>query len=420
MKIDNFKSKKGENKKRVSATITWEDCDRPIQEIYFETDEEFAQDISCNPHAFLVACIMPALRFGEKRISIDAQICPELQDGLTTAMGLIRHWFDWYKPEANMVRIEAKRQKHMPLPSKTKRAAFLFSGGIDSLATLRANRLHYSPEHPGFIRDGLLIYGLEVREPENFEPVLKSVSILAQDTGVTLIPVYTNITDLGPENFRVFWDDFWAHEFMGATFAAVAHTFSNRFESLSINSCHDIPNLIPYGSHPLLNPNYSSSDLKIRHEGIALSRFAKTKLLSDWDLALNHLRVCNRSKFYETGRLNCGKCEKCVRTMLALLALGVLEKTGAFPEHDVTQELLNRAVRLAPNTVPLYGELISPLKEIDRHDLVRAIEKKITLFHQMQKKENSKWRKRIIVPIKELDKTYLNNTIKRLKTLVCN
>ena len=416
MKIENLRSEKKEKRTRVSAQVKWEDCERPIQEIYFETVDEFSNDISCNPHAFLVACTMPAMRFGERRIFIDAEICPELQDGLVTAMGLIRNWFDWYPPESKTVRIEAKQQKHV-LPSfKSPRAGFLFSGGIDSLATLHANHHHYVAEHPGFIKDGLLIYGLEVRELINFDQVLKSVSILAKDAGVELIPVYTNIKDLGPEDGRVFWEDFWIHEFMGATFAATAHSFSNRLSALAINSCHDIPNLMPYASHPLLNPNYSSSDLRIRHEGIHLSRYEKTKLISDWDMALQHLRVCNRTEFYTNETLNCGVCEKCVRTMLALAGANALDKTTAFPNNHLTRELVDEAVQLRTNTLPLYGELLGPLAQAGRHDLVRAVEHKIAEFYEQQKKE--KFRESFVQPIVELDRKYLKGNLRKLKHAV--
>jgi hypothetical protein len=376
-------------------------------DVYFGTTLEFADALSCNPHAFLVACTMPAMRFGERRIFIDAEICPELQDGLVTAMGLICNWFDWYKPES-LVRIEAKQQKHIASSSKIPRAGFLFSGGIDSLATLRANRIHYFSKHPGFIRDGLLIYGLEVTQPKNFEYVLKSMSLLAQDAGVTLIPVYTNIRDLGPENSKIFWHDFWVHEFMGATFSAVAHAFSGRLSALSINSCHDIPNLMPYSSHPLLNPLYSSSDLRIRHEGIHLSRFDKTRLVSDWDLALQHLRVCNRTEYYTDKTLNCGFCEKCVRTMLALVASDALKKTTAFPVNNVTQELVNEAVHLKANTLPLYGELLAPLAEAGRHDLVDAIQQKLKDYH------GKDFRGRL----KSIDKQYMGSSLAKLKKLV--
>jgi hypothetical protein len=333
-------------------------------------------------------------------------------------MGLIANWYDWYGTEQNVVSIEAKKQSHVLPPNHTQRAGFLFSGGIDSLSTLRANRLNYCLKHPGYIKDGLLVYGLEVREPENFEYVLTSVSALAMDADVSLIPVYTNIRGLGPDNNRVFWEDFWIHEFMGATFAAIAHLFSKRITALSINSCHDIPNLMPYGSHPLLNPNYSSSDMRIRHEGIHLSRFEKTKIISDWDLALQHLRVCNDTNYYHPGMLNCGKCEKCIRTMLALLACGVLEKTGAFPIKNVSDELVNEAVHLGANTIPLYDELLAPLAKKGRNDLVRAIEHKMDEFYQQQK--NEMWRKRTLEPIAEFDRRHLKGNLKKLKQFVAS
>jgi hypothetical protein len=251
---------------------------------------------------------------------------------------------------------------------------------------------------------------------EKFEPVLDMLSTLGQGADVTLVPVYTNIIVLGSEKNAAFWGDFWIHEYMGATFASIAHLFSNRLGVLSINSCHDIPNLMPYGSHPLLNPMYSSSDLRIRHEGIHLSRFEKVKLISEWDLALQHLRVCNDSKYYRTGMLNCANCEKCVRTMLALLACGVLEKTGAFPINNVNRELVSHAVHLGANTLPLYIELLEPLEKAGRTDLVHAIEEKISEFYRLQKKE--KWRGRTIEPIKEFDRKYLNGRLKKLKNSI--
>jgi hypothetical protein len=413
MKITDLKYHKNGNRVRSSASIIWEDCGRTTQELYFETIEEFAEDISCDPHSFLVACTMPAMRFGERRILIDSEICPELMDGLNTAMGLVCNWFDWYNQKTNLVRIEAKSNKYVGANARPSRAGFLFSGGIDSLATLRSNRIHYSSGHPGFIKDGILIYGLEVIKPQSFEHVLNSVSFLAKDAGVTLIPVYTNIRELGPGDDQQFWGDFWIHEFMGATFSAVAHALSRRLSILSINSCHDIPNLIPYGSHPLLNPNYSSGDLKIRHEGIHLSRFEKTKLISDWDLALQRLRVCNRSEYYTNEVLNCGECEKCVRTMLALVATGALKQTTAFPIRTVTSELVDQAVKIASNTFPLYKELILPLNKSGRHDLARAVQLKIDEFHQNHNRE--KWKKRTITPIVEFDKKYFNGSLKRIK-----
>jgi hypothetical protein len=406
LKIEKLRLESKEGRARAAAKVVWEDCDRPTQELFFETDIEFADGFSCNPHAFLVGCILPAMRYGEKRIFVDAEICPELRDGLMTVMSWMRHWY--YGEEKALVQIETKKRSSPPIPRRQERAGVFFSGGIDSLATLRANRLNYPLEHPGSIKDGLVVYGLEVFEEEKFDHVLNSMSEIARDAAITLIPVYTNIRNVGPEDEGTFWS-FWAYEFMGAAFGAIAHTFSKRLNRVMISSCHDIPNVMPYGSHPMINPNYSSTDLSIKHFGITLSRFEKTRLISDWDVALRHLRVCNESLKYRPGALNCGECEKCLRTKVALLALGVLERTSAFADNEISPERVQKTVRLSKATVGLYKELLAPLSENGYQDLVRVIKRRITDY---------KWRQRTIQPIRKFDHKYLNDSLVGLKRLV--
>ena len=70
MIIDTFKTEKFEERIKVSAKIKWEECNRPTQEVFFETNIEFASDFSCNPHAFLIGCVLPAMRLGEKLLMI--------------------------------------------------------------------------------------------------------------------------------------------------------------------------------------------------------------------------------------------------------------------------------------------------------------------------------------------------------------
>ena len=88
MKIENLRSEYVSGRPRVSATVVWEDNERPSSDVYFETSEEFCEGLTCNPNAFILGSIMPALRHGEKRIRIDADICPELREGLTNGSRL--------------------------------------------------------------------------------------------------------------------------------------------------------------------------------------------------------------------------------------------------------------------------------------------------------------------------------------------
>lgn len=406
MRIDRLEERKEGNRKRVSAQVVYEDSDRPTQELYFETDDEFADGLTCNPHAFLLASIVPALRHGERRVSLEGELCPDLRDGLTVAMGWLMHWF--YAADRPPVQIEAKTQRVIPALWRKERAGQFFSGGIDSLATLRANRLNYPPEHPGSIKDGLLVYGLEVGKEEDqydvFAQVYGSLRDTAARAGLTLIPAYTNVyrlqRDLDPD-----WH-FWAYQFQGTALAAVAHAFTRRLDTVSIASSLDIEHQMPYGTHPLLDPSYSSRDMRIRHENVTMSRFDKVALIAEWDVALQNMRVCNRTYDYRPETFNCGQCEKCVRTMLELLALGKLGETNAFPVHDVSPELLLSRAGINDHHLEMdYTVLLEPLARIGRHDLVQALQHKRAMKYGRRAK------------LGRFGRTYLGGRLSRIKQL---
>jgi hypothetical protein len=367
MRIENLESNISGERARISAKFVWEESDRPTQDIFYETPIPFAQDLTCNPHAFLLAGMMPAMHGGERRIALDAEICPELKDGLMTVMSWMHHWFE---PHRSPIAIEAKTRSHNSTPHSAERAGCFFSGGIDSLATLRHNRLTYPLDHPASIKDGLIIYGLEFQEPEIYQKqVMQQLSTIAEAASITLIPVYTNVRRLN-ENWS-----FWLDEFQGAVLASVAHVFSRRLTTVSIASSDDIQNLTPLGSHPLIDPNYSSSDLRIYHNGNRFSRLDKTRLIADWEAALHNVKVCFKTQLQKSGKVNCGRCEKCLRTMTTLIALDKLEQSQAFDQHDVSVQDLMQGAYINPGLEGDYRVLIPLLKERGRQDLIRGIDR---------------------------------------------
>lgn len=373
MHIEGFRLERGQELVRCTALVKWEDCDRPDQEVFIETETEFGDDISVNPHSFLIGCLMPAMHFGEKRIRLDNEVCPMLLEGLETVMALMK---EWTRGEYNPLKIEAPADHTLRGGRGPRRAASFLSGGMDSLAALRLNRRRYPEAHPGFIKDCFLIHGFDIggvvergMKYHVFERAKKAMTPVAEDAAVTLIPVYTNIRHLCDER------ELWLERFFGAVLAAVAHAFDSRLNLVFVPSSYDIPNLVPCGSHPLLDPEYSSCNLHIRHRDHALSRLRKLRLIVDWDAALQNFRVCLANT---KDRLNCGRCEKCVRTMIGLLAIGALHKTKAFVDNDVTPDMLsafNIKIRHRP---PFYREMLPLLKERGREDLVKTIEEKLS------------------------------------------
>lgn len=383
----------------MAADITWEDCQRSPYTLYFETDAAFADDLTLNPHAFLVGTLLPAMHYGEKRVLLNHDICPELYEGLVSAMQWIRRWF--YPPAKDLVRIEAPISKKVMYADKVGRAGLFFSGGIDAYSSFYGNRKRFAPDHPYFIKDGLLVYGLEIDDPQAFSYVYDSLKQATEALGIMLIPVYTNIyLEYREEDTRQNFS-FWINELMGATFAAIAHAFSKRLSVVSIASNADIAHLEPWGSHPLLDANYSSCDLKIRHDGANRSRFEKTALIHDQAVPLKYLRVCNLIKQYTSNAQNCGVCAKCVKTKLALLALDALDKTTVFEDPRIDPGLVRGSAYIYDDyTEATYQDLIEPLAAKGYPELADAVR-----FCLKRYQDKASFLKR---GIKQLDQTFFN------------
>ena len=196
MRIENLRKESVGDRSRVCARIVWEDADRPERDLFFGTTAPFADDLTLNPNAFLLACILPAMANGEKRVWVDGRLCPELKENLMVAAGWIRHW---YGPPRRPIAIQSARGDDHRRPAMAPRAASFLSGGIDSLATLWDNRMNFTPDHPRWIKDCLVLHGFDIGGREDggtehavFERTVHHLSIVANQAGVSLIPVYTN------------------------------------------------------------------------------------------------------------------------------------------------------------------------------------------------------------------------------------
>jgi len=406
VRIENFGSEINSERARISATAVWEDNDRPPIELYIETIPEFAPFLTINPTPFLVAASIPAHHHGERRLFVNCEICPVLISGLHEAMGWQRHWFN---PDRQPIKIESK----FPVMQEDRAAdlttgAFL-SGGVDSLSILRLNRLNVPHNHPASIKVCFLVYGFDIGwgpnapdKQETWERALATTQEVAHDAAATLIPVWTNIR---------FLDDsipFWMYQFHGAALASVAHAFDQRIRTTCIASTFDIATDVPYGSRPVLDRCFSSHRMLIKHEGIMYSRLEKAKILAEWSQALKSVRVCT---YNPPGRLNCGKCEKCIRTMLTLVAVGALTKTPAFGCEDVSVELLRTVKIVRPTQNQVYRQIVPHLEAQGRQDLVSELQRMFRAYRRyVLLRPLRNWRE----PIKALDEQFLGGRLTRL------
>lgn len=371
MRIEGLTHTETEKTAAIRATVRWEDCGQPDREVFIETETRFSGDLSVHLQPFVVGCLIPALHFGERRIAVDAALCPYLLEGLETVMALMKLWSNG---AMQPLRIEPAGGDSPPA-AEASRAGLFLSGGIDSLASLRLAMLRYGAGHPALPRDALLVHGFDIggvvergAKYPVFDRAKAAMAPVAADAGLTMIPVYTNIRHLCDDR------DLWLNRFFGAVLAAVAHAFGRRMDLVYIASSYDLAHLHPCGSHPLLDPAFSSHGLRICHRDTALSRMEKLKIVSQWPAAFDNLRVCLANV---PDRLNCGRCEKCVRTMTGLAAIGRLDATAAFVEDDVDCSLFDAFKIVIRERGLFYEEMIPYLEARGRQDLVDCIRAKL-------------------------------------------
>ncbi|MCF8430909.1 MAG: hypothetical protein K9G34_03130, partial [Melioribacteraceae bacterium] len=142
--------------------------------------------------------------------------------------------------------------------------------------------------------------------------------------------------------------------FHGALLSAIGHLLSKGIGRIYIPSTYSYGDLLPFGSHPLLDPMWSSKNFEIVHHGNESSRLEKIKYLNKSGVDLSKLRVCFADN---DSMVNCGKCEKCIRTSLGLLAVNGIDSS------EINIAAL-RKLNISPYNRFVYTELLYELEKI--------------------------------------------------------
>ena len=122
---------------------------------------------------------------------------------------------------------------------------------------------------------------------------------------------------------RTNWRDFhfghWALEHGAGLFAAL-HQFSGAVGWGVIGANEDYRNIvIPWGTSALFNHFFSGGCFSIHTECSGMTRCERVEKVCEYPEVAKHIRVCWENK---VAGLNCGKCEKCIRTKLNFMAVG--------------------------------------------------------------------------------------------------
>lgn len=317
---------------------------------------------TCGPEAgdpWVVALAPVAMMLGEP-LRVSLPVDAVLGQGLDFAS---RAWKAWY-PHLGALELEVPRVTRPVAPGK-RRIGSLFSGGADSWHTLLRNASEAEAGRARKIDTLLLASGADVlvEEEDVFQRVTGRVEPVARSRGLDLLIAGSNL------RATRFGDTNWRDHSHGSFFISLIHAAAC-FDRCSIPSSVMYRTMRPWGSHPLTDILLSSEATRILYDSAEMDRNAKLKQIAHHPEVLDGLRVCWRSGSEQ----NCGRCEKCLRTMVALELIGALEHCSAFPERRVNLELLRNLIPHNRDGFRRVRRLYQEAVLANRPEMARALE----------------------------------------------
>lgn len=379
--------------RRFEARVRWEGPWRGPERVWFDVGGDVAADADARAEAFLVAVAPTAVWVGEPRVVVEAPLCPRLVEGVRDAMRVLSTWW----PRCVPVPVEPAGGLDALRPRLPRRAAVFLSGGVDSLSLLRANRLAHPLDHPASFADGVLLFGwheadvdptTDAPRPERlsaFEATHARLRAFARAQGLDPLVVRTNARRLHPDHAMSVGVGF------GAGMLAAAHLFPRRLTEVGYASSGLGPSAPPHGSHPLLDPCWSSGAVEVLVGEPFTPREAKLARLAAWRDGLEALHVCLLHDLPPDGRANCGRCEKCLRTRLGLAALGVAPLPASLGGGAVTVEQAEAFRPSGPLQAALAQDLAHALARAGRHDLAVVVARKAAAAHRRSRRRGRWW-----------------------------
>ena len=335
MLVDNLQIESSDGATRVSAAVDG-------YEVWFKVPGEFNPD--CAGNAFLAVAFFPAMaEGGELRFADGFTLSSKLLSEVTNLQKVFCAWSKYLKSFTVAPAATSVVQGRANVGS-------LFSGGIDSICTLK--------QHSEEITDLVHIAGFEFAPSQSGEPdPVDALREMASKHGKPLLVLETNALKFAYEH-RIARD-----LYHGSLMAAGSHILG--FKKTYFPSSNDYAQLHAWGSHPLTDPAWSSENVHFVHDGTEMRRIDKIDYLRRFEGVLENAVVC-----WERQDVNCCKCNKCLRTMIAYELLGIPD--GAFPERLTMKTIRNARFSGSVDHI-MFNENLAVARAKGRHDLVRAM-----------------------------------------------
>ena len=347
------------------------------RQFWIAVPAQYVDFINTSGDPWLVLMAAYAMLLGED-VEIDAGVDSVL---VRNTRVLISVWEQWY-PQLRSPELRLETIVENQARGGTASAAF-FTGGVDSFFTFLRNypgRLDRAAG--GLCELDFLVHLINLNSRDvsgiSLDAAMHGERVAIESAYCDRIEAEFKVPVIKlANNFMSFDDEFFDWHVplgLGPVLGAHANALSHGFARVLIAGTYAIPQLMPSGSHPIVDPLFSTSRMQVVHDGATFNRLEKTEYIVRHDQVLKYLNVCAHPIERNDGVVNCSRCGKCTRAMVSLDVLN--KRNSEAPTFDWTKydpsNLLNHFVR--PD-VRLLPELGAFARQHGREDVARMTER---------------------------------------------
>jgi hypothetical protein len=359
MKVSNIQKTRQDGVTMISADVLPDSAEAALKLWYrFDTVDP---DLETVGDALAAGLATPCM-YDSESLWVDAPVSGTLFRNLSRAQEVLASWYPFMKPVPICGRFIAEVPA---MPAKGPGVICCFSAGVDSWYSLL--------KHQEEITHLLLVRGFDISLDNEalWNQTKAQIGGIAARLGKRLITCETNLRDIADKR-RCKWgrpctEDFWGQCLHGSALASVGLLLGSEIRTMIVPASHVYNRLRPWGSSPLLDQFWSNDEVELIHDGCEADRLKKTFTIASCDLALETLRVC----YYNTSAYNCGRCEKCLRTQLALRICGVVHRARTFPEQFSLSAI--RDLVIPATGLQMYEELMMEAYRVNDRELAKAL-----------------------------------------------
>jgi hypothetical protein len=304
--------------------------------------------------------LYPAVELGAK-LEVDGRVDPLLLSRVGEIADLFSSWW----PACKLHGIRAATESETSA-QRNSNVGLFFSGGVDSAFSLVTERQR--------ITNLVTLLGADVPidDPVATAFVEKQCHDAARAVGMEPIVIETNAKTVFQPFAR------WG-EMHGSVLTAIGHMLTQHMGQVLIaSSGNETIWNVPWGSHPRLDPLYSSRLVQFEHHGF-VTRFDKIARVAADDFLLAQLRVCNQS------HINCGSCAKCTYVLRSLDLINSQQRAKSFTAR---LEQRGQLKVLDDSYLTEIERLLEVSRQFNRIELAREFEQVIQRYGRSRMARN--------------------------------